>query len=72
LKNLEEKSCRILLKYLEIQEPLLHQPSVEDLKLELAPNLAKYKPDDAYRKDLSRRLEVAVKNDPNYIDKVGG
>lgn len=46
--------------------------SAEDLKLELANNIEKYKTDDAYRKDWQRRLEVAVKNDPGYIDKVGG
>ena len=46
--------------------------SAEDLKLELQNNMEKYKTDTAYRKDWQARLEVAVKNDTNYIDKVGG
>ncbi len=45
--------------------------SVADIKLELATNLQKYKTDDNYRKDITQRLEVAVKNSPEYIDKVG-
>lgn len=45
--------------------------SVADLKLELAQNLQKYKTDENYRNDISKRLEVAVKNSPDYIDKVG-
>lgn len=45
--------------------------SVDDLKLELANNLEKYKSDANYRKDLQNRLEVAVKNAPGYVDKVG-
>lgn len=46
--------------------------SVKDIQMEMSTNLEKYKTDDAYRKDLQRRLEIAVKNDPAYIDKVGG
>jgi hypothetical protein len=46
-------------------------PSVNDIKLELSNNLAKYKTDEKYRQDIQRRLEVAVKNTPGYIDKVG-
>ena len=45
--------------------------SLEDLKMELSTNLQKYKTDDAYRKDIQRRLEVAAKNAPGYVDKVG-
>ena len=45
--------------------------SLEDLKMELSNNLQKYKTDETYRKDLSRRLEVAAKNTPGYVDKVG-
>lgn len=45
--------------------------SVADIKLELSNNLEKYKTDENYRKDFQRRLEVAVKNTPGYIDKVG-
>lgn len=47
-------------------------PSVEDMKLELASNFDKYKNDDNYRKDYQKRLEMAVKSDPNHVDKVGG
>jgi hypothetical protein len=45
--------------------------SLDDLKLELANNLEKYKTDVAYRKDIQSRLEVAAKNAPGFVDKVG-
>lgn len=45
--------------------------SVEDIKMELQNNLAKYKTDEAYRKDISKRLEMAAKNMPGFVDKVG-
>ena len=45
--------------------------SLEDIKMELSANLDKYKKDSAYRSDIQRRLEVAAKNSPGYVDKVG-
>jgi hypothetical protein len=45
--------------------------SVDDLKMELVQNISKYKTDEKYQKDYRQRLEVAVKNTPGYIDKVG-
>jgi len=45
--------------------------SLEDIKIELANNLPKFKSDPVYRKDLQTRLEVAAKNNPGYIDKMG-
>lgn len=45
--------------------------SLDDIKLELANNLEKYKTDSGYRKDIQGRLEVAAKNVPGYVDKVG-
>jgi len=45
--------------------------SLDDIKMELSNNLAKYKTDPEYRKDLSRRLEIAAKNTPGFVDKVG-
>lgn len=45
--------------------------SLEDIKMELSNNLQKYKTDENYRKDISKRLEVAAKNAPGYVDKVG-
>ena len=45
--------------------------TVDELKMELQNNLPKYKTDAEYRKDWSRRLEIATKNSPDYIDKVG-
>jgi hypothetical protein len=45
--------------------------SLDDIKLELSNNLAKYKTDEGYRKDLQKRLEVASKNAPGFVDKVG-
>jgi len=45
--------------------------SLEDLKMELSNNLQKYKDDPKYRADIGKRLEVAAKNAPGYVDKVG-
>lgn len=45
--------------------------TLEDVKMELTNNLAKYKTDETYRKDIQRRLEVAAKNTPGFVDKVG-
>lgn len=45
--------------------------TLDDLKMELSNNLEKYKTDANYRKELSARLEVAAKNAPGYIDKMG-
>jgi len=45
--------------------------TLDDIKLELSNNLEKYKSDPNYRKDLQARLEVAAKNAPGYIDKIG-
>jgi len=45
--------------------------SLDDIKMELANNLEKYKTDINYRKDISARLEVAAKNTPGFVDKVG-
>lgn len=45
--------------------------TLEDLKLELSNNLEKYKTDVHYRKDMQSRLEVASKNTPGYVDKMG-
>jgi capsid assembly protein len=45
--------------------------SIDDIKMELSNNLQKYKTDEGYRKDIQKRLEVAAKNMPGYVDKVG-
>jgi 23S rRNA maturation mini-RNase III len=45
--------------------------SVEDLKIELNNNYQKYKTDENYRKDWQSRLDVAAKNSPGYVDKMG-
>jgi hypothetical protein len=45
--------------------------SLEDVKMELQNNLQKYKTDENYRKDIQKRLEVAAKNTPGFVDKVG-
>ena len=45
--------------------------SLEDLRIELQNNLAKYKSDPTYQKDLSARIQAAAKNTPGYVDKVG-
>lgn len=45
--------------------------TLEDIKMELTNNLAKYKTDKAYQKDISARLEIAAKNAGGYVDKMG-
>ncbi len=45
--------------------------SLEEIKSELSANLDKYQTDPAYRKDFQARLEVAAKNTPGFVDKVG-
>lgn len=45
--------------------------TLDDIKLELSNNLAKYKTDPVYRKDIQSRLEVASKNAGGYVDKMG-
>lgn len=45
--------------------------SLADIKTELSNNLEKYKTDESYRKDLQKRLEVAARNTPGFVDKVG-
>jgi DNA repair ATPase RecN len=45
--------------------------TVEDIKMELSNNLAKYKADPKYQKDISSRLEIAAKGAPGFVDKVG-
>jgi len=45
--------------------------SLDDLKMELQTNLQKFKDDPKYRADLQKRLEVAAKNAPGFVDKVG-
>lgn len=46
--------------------------TIEDLKLEMQTNLAKYKSDVNYRKDLQGRIEMAAKANPTgYVDKQG-
>ena len=45
--------------------------SLEDIKIELSNNLQKYKTDVNYRNDLQKRLEIAAKNAPGFVDKVG-
>jgi hypothetical protein len=45
-------------------------PSLSDLQSELSNNLAKYKADPNYRKDLTGRLELASKNS-GIVDKSG-
>lgn len=51
----------------------INQPeSVTDIQLQISNNFEKYKTDDAYRKDIQRRLEVAAKNNPGgFVDKIG-
>jgi hypothetical protein len=45
--------------------------SLDEIKAELSSNLQKYQDDPAYRKDFQARLEVAAKNAPGFVDKVG-
>jgi hypothetical protein len=45
--------------------------TLDDVKQELVNNIGKYKTDEAYRKDIQGRLELAAKNTPGFVDKVG-
>lgn len=45
--------------------------SVNELKDELSQNLEKYKTDKGYRDDYRKRLDLAMKNNKEFIDKVG-
>jgi DNA repair ATPase RecN len=45
--------------------------TLEDIKMELSNNLQKYKTDPKYQKDIQSRLEIAAKNVPGFVDKVG-
>lgn len=45
--------------------------TLDDVRTELSNNLEKYKTDPKYRSDLQRRLAIAAKSDPNFVDKVG-
>ena len=45
--------------------------SIPELQNELATNLEKYKTDPTYRKDLQTRIEIAAKNNSDYVDKRG-
>ena len=46
--------------------------SLDDVRKEIADNLEKFKTDNSYRKDIQKRLEIAAKNTPGYVDKIGG
>ena len=45
--------------------------SLDDIKMELQTNLQKFKDDPKYRQDIQKRLEIASKNVPGFVDKVG-
>ena len=45
--------------------------TLDDIRMELSNNLQKYKTDKAYQKDISARMEMAAKNTPGFVDKVG-
>lgn len=74
IKALEELRGKIMSNVPQIpgnNGSIAGQTSLEDIKMELSTNLQKYKTDNAYRADIQRRLEVAAKNAPGYVDKVG-
>lgn len=75
IKALEELRGRMMSNTPQIpsgNDGAIHNAaSLEDIKMELSNNLEKYKTDINYRKDISARLEVAAKNTPGFVDKVG-
>lgn len=74
IKALEELRGRMMSDTTQIPNDngtVASAASLDDVKMELSNNLQKYKTDDAYRKDIQRRLEVAARNAPGYVDKVG-
>jgi hypothetical protein len=75
IKALEELRGKMMSNNTQIPNNNGDLPSsgqaLDDLKLEIQTNLQKYKTDENYRKDLQKRLEIAGKNAPGYVDKVG-
>jgi len=75
IKALEELRGKMMSNNVQVpngNEGAVHNSaSLDDLKMELSNNLAKYKSDPNYRKDIQGRLEVASKNAPGFVDKVG-
>ncbi len=45
--------------------------TLDEIRAELSANLAKYKSDPKYQKDIQGRLEIAAKNNSAYVDKMG-
>lgn len=45
--------------------------SLDEITKELSTNLEKYKTDEKYKKDIEKRLEIASKNQQNFVDKIG-
>lgn len=74
IKALEELRGKVMSNTSQVpgnSGQVTNSASLEDIKMELANNLGKYKTDENYRKDLQKRLEIAAKNTPGYVDKVG-
>jgi len=74
VKALEELRGKIMSQATQVpgnNGEIVSQVSLNDLQAELSNNLAKYKTDEKYRKDLQGRLEIAAKNNTSYVDKVG-
>jgi hypothetical protein len=75
IKALEELRGRMMSNTPQIpngNDGAIHSAAtLADLKMELADNFEKYKTDVKYRKDITARLEVAAKNTPGFVDKVG-
>lgn len=75
IKALEELRGRMMSTNPQIpsgNDGAIHNSAtLDDIKMELSNNLGKYKTDANYRKDIQGRLEVAAKNAPGFVDKVG-
>jgi hypothetical protein len=75
IKALEELRGRVMSQNTQVpsgNDNATHNvASLADIQTELQNNYEKYKTDSAYRKDITTRLEVAAKNAPGFVDKVG-
>lgn len=74
IRALEELRGKMMSNTPQVPNDNGNSPSaatLEDVKLELQNNLDKYKSDSKYRLDIQKRLEIAAKNAPGFVDKVG-
>jgi len=75
IKALEELRGKMMAENTQVPSgntgQITNPATVDEVQKEIGLNLQKFKTDENYRKDVQKRLEVAVKNSPGYVDKIG-